>query len=162
MMKSLFVRKPLQAVKLIGIALVIVLGIGGFFRFLSVPADPGAPLAADSQLLVIVGIPLVGLLLIGVVVAETLVSGVRAILGDRSLRQRALDRPGYTAVRLLEAGVAVLAVVMMATIVPIILAESTPAPVGVGAMLALLVVGLVVLGASLLRAIVELYAVAAS
>lgn len=147
---------PLQAAKLGGISLALLLGSLGFFRVVDPRGVVGAHPLVDGQFLALLLVPLASLALVAVVLAETAVAGYRALRADASLRAQAADRPGYLAVRSVEAGVAVLGLVLVLLAVPVLLAAATPAPVGVGIMLGLLAVGVGILAASLLRSAAEL------
>lgn len=151
-----FVRqKPLQATKLVSILLILVFAVLGFFRVISLDAVIDNPLIADGQFLTLVLVPVVSLGLIAVVACETLVTGIRAIRADQPILDQVTSRPGYMVVRGLEAGAALLGVVLIASAVPILVADSTPSPIGVGLMLGLLVVGIGIFLASLARTIIE-------
>jgi hypothetical protein len=147
---------PLQAAKFAGILLSLVLGVAGFFRIVDATALFGDSILADGQLLAIVAIPLIGLGLVCIVFVETLVSGYRSVRSDDSVGEQLASRPGYLLVRGVEATIGVVGVTIMVTALPTLFAASTPAPAGVGIMLLLLVVGLAILCASLVRATVEL------
>lgn len=154
---SFLTHKPLQASKLVGISLVLVLGIAGFLRLANAAMVIDNPLFADGQFLAVLFIPLASLALIGIVVLETLVSGYRVLRSERSIRTRVAGRPGYLLVRGVETAAALLGAVLIVFTAPILFAESTPAPAGVALMVALMVVGFGVLVASLVRAVLELY-----
>lgn len=149
-------RKPLQAGKLLGCSLAVVLGLGGFFRIVDASGLFNDPLLGDGQFLALVLIPVVGLGLVGVVFLETLATGYRCLRSDAPIGEQATRRVGYTLLRAVEAGIALVGVAVMALAVPVLLAASTPAPAGVGIMLLLLVVGLGILLASFVRSLAEL------
>ena len=152
------VRKtPLQAVKFVGILLALILAIAGFLRIIDAPAIADGPLLSDGQFLALVLLPLASLGLVVVVFAETVVSGYRSIQSDRSLREQMNGRYGYLVLRSVEAGLALLGVVIMFAATPSLFAESTPAPAGVGIMLLLFVVGFGILFVSFLRSTAELF-----
>ena len=152
--------RPLQASKLIGICLGLLLGVAGFLRLISAERIIDNPLLADGQFLALVFVPLVGLALVGIVVLETVVTGYRVLRSPEPIRTQVTGRGGYVLLRAVEASVAVGGLVVMVLLGSTLVAESTPAPVGVGLMLALLAVGIAVLGASLVRSVAELYLVA--
>lgn len=149
-------RKPLQAGKFVGILLALLFGIGGFLRIFNLRAVIGHPTLADGQFLAIVLIPLVSLGLVVVVVLETIVDGYRSIRSDESIQQQLTGRPTYVLLRVIEAAIAVTGVAIMVAALPVLFAESTPAPAGVGLMLLLLVIGFAILLTSFIRSGVEL------
>lgn len=150
-------RKPLQAGKFVGILLSLVLGVGGFFRVIDPEAIVGDPLLGDGQFLALVLVPLIALLLVFLVFAETVVTAYRVLRSDRSIGEQISGRYGYVLIRAAEAAVAVVGVAIIATALPPLFAESTPAPAGVGIMLLLLAVGIGILFASLVRSTAELF-----
>lgn len=150
-------RKPLQAGKFIGVLLALVLGLAGFFRVIDATVLVDDPLLADGQFLALVLLPLVGLALVILVFVETVVAAVRAVLSEDGLLARVRGRPGYVLLRGAEAGFAVLGVLVMASVLPVLVAESTPAPAGVGGMLLLAAVAVGILVVSLARTTVELF-----
>ena len=149
-------RKPLQAAKFVGIVLAIVLAVAGFFRLFDASAVLG-PLVGDGQFLALVVLPLVSLGLIIVIVAETLLSGYRGLRSERPIGEQIASHPGYVPLRAAEAGLALLGLILIVSIVQVVTASSTPAPAGVGAMLVLFAVGLGVLVASLVRSGAEIF-----
>lgn len=155
-------NKPLQVVKFVGILFAILLAVAGFFRIIDAQTFVEGPTLADGQFLALIFLPLVSLGLVVVVFAETVVSGYRSLRSDRSLRDQAIDRVGYLFLRGMEAGLAVLGVAIMISAIPLLLAESTPAPIGVGIMLLLFVVGIGILCVSLVRSTAELFVYGAS
>jgi formate-dependent phosphoribosylglycinamide formyltransferase (GAR transformylase) len=66
-------------------------------------------------------------------------------------------RAGYILLRGVEAGIAIVGVLLMVAAIPVLFAESTPAPAGVGIMLLLMAVGLGILLTSFVRAGAELF-----
>lgn len=153
-----FVRsKPLQASKLVGVLLTLVFGIAGFFRLINANLFIDHPLLADGQFLALIFIPLISLLLICIVVGETLVTSYRVFRADDSIREQISAHPGYTVLRSVEAAISATGFGIILLALPILFADSTPAPVGVGLMLALMVVGLGILVASLIRTLLELF-----
>lgn len=154
---NLLADKPLQASKFAAIVLAIGLGVAGFLRFVNVQSLVGDPILGDGQFLALILLPLVSLGLVAVVFAETLVAGYRLARSDRPIAERTRDRTGYVLVRAGEAAIAVTGVLLMASAVPPLFAESTPAPAGVGIMLLLFVVGFAILVASLVRSGAELF-----
>ena len=149
--------KPLQTAKFVGILLALVLAIAGFLRIL----DPGSlmqgPMLLDGQFLALILLPLVSLGLVLLVLVETLASGYRILRSERTLRDQVDGRVSYVILRGAEAGLALLGVLLMAAAVPPLLAESTPAPAGVGIMLLLFVIGLGILCVSFVRSAAELF-----
>ena len=149
-------RKPLQTAKFAGILLALVFGVGGFFRLFDFGAVIGNPLLGDGQFLALVLVPLFSFGLVVVVFVETLVAGYRFVRSSEPVADRLTERIGYTLLRGLEAAVALAGVLLMVAAVPVLFAESTPAPAGVGILLLLLVVGFGILLASLVRSFAEL------
>lgn len=154
---SVVKKKPLQAGKFGGILLALVLGIGGFFRFIDARAIIDGPTLGDGQFLALILIPLVSLGLVVLVFVETLITGYRSIRADVAIRDQLTGRPSYILLRGAEAAIAIVGVTIMFTAVPVLFAESTPAPAGVGIMLLLMAVGLGILVTSFARSIVELF-----
>lgn len=154
--RSFVGSKPLQASKLGGISLALLLGVAGFFRIVSADAFIDHPALADGQFLALLFIPLVSLVLICIVVCETLVSSYRVLRADRSIREQLAARPGYAILRGAEAAVAVVGFGIILLALPVLFADSTPAPAGVGLMLGLAIVGLGILFVSLVRTLLEL------
>lgn len=150
-------EKPLQALKFLGILLILVFGVAGFFRLLDASVLVGDPRLADGQFLTLLLIPLLSLLLVVLVFLETLVTVARIVRADSSWREHLPGGIGYLLLRGVEAAIAVVGVLVMVTAVPTLFAESTPAPAGVGIMLLLLVVGLAILVTSFVRAGAELF-----
>jgi len=150
-------EKPVQATKFGGILLALTLAIAGFFRVINVGGIVEGPAFGDSQFLALVLLPLVSLGLVLIVFIELLVSGYQSVRSDHSLGEQVTGRVGYLGLRGLEAGLATLGVVIIATAVPPLLVESTPAPAGVGLMLLLFAVGLGIFCVSLLRSAAELF-----
>lgn len=150
-------RKPLQAGKFVGILLALVLGAAGFFRLIDASTVTGEPVFWDPQLLAILLLPLLALGLVVVVFLETLVSVYRLLRSDRSVEYWLGERPGYVAVRVVEAVVAIAGVVLVAVAIPPLVSESTPAPAGVALMLFVMAVGIAILVVSFVRASLELF-----
>ena len=150
------IHKPLQVGKLAAISLTLLLGFVGFFRISSADALIDNPVLADGQFLALLVLPVISFALICLVVCESLVTGYRVLRTDRSLRNQLTDRVGYTILRGIEAAVAFATLVLMFLALPPLFAETTPAPAGVGLILAIFMAGLVTLGASLVRAALEL------
>ncbi|MFB6118038.1 hypothetical protein [Halosegnis sp.] len=149
-------RKPLQAAKLCGIGLAVVLGVAGFFRLIDARGLTDVPLLGDGQFLALVGVPAVAGLLVAVVALETVVAGYRTLTAAPPRWHRLTERPGYVLVRGLEAAAAAGCVLFGAAAVPALGAPDTPAPIGVGLLLGLFVAGLGLLAASFVRAGAEL------
>lgn len=154
---SRFKQKPLQTGKFIGILTALGLAIAGFFRLVNARGFFGGPMLGDGQFLALVLLPLVSLGLVGLVFIETLVSGYRSLRSDQPLREQVTGSGGYLLLRSMEAGLAILGVMVIGTALPVLMADSTPAPAGVGIMLLLFAVGLGILGASLVRTAAELF-----
>lgn len=150
-------QKPLQAGKLVGILLTLVLGVGGFLRIINATAVIGDPRLGDGQFLALILIPLISLGLVFLVFVETLVTGYRSLRSDESIKNQITGRSGYVLLRGAEAAFAIVGVTIIFTALPPLFAESTPAPAGVGIMLLLMAVGLGILGMSFIRAIAELF-----
>lgn len=148
--------KPLQAGKFVGILLSLVLGLAGFLRLVDASGFIDNPLLGDGQFLALLFVPLVSLTLVCVVFLETLVAGYRVMRSGASVLEQVRGRVGYVMLRGVEAGIAVLGVVVIAATLPVLFAESTPAPVGVGIMLFVLVVGVAILITSFVRSGAEL------
>lgn len=149
-------HKPLQTAKFVGILLSVILGFGGFFRIINATALFGKSFLGDGQLLAIILLPLIGLGLACIVFLETLVTGYRSFRSADTFRKQINNRPGYILVRGVEATIAVVGVTVIVTAVPRLVADSTPSPAGVGIMLLLMVIGLGIMGASLVRTTAEL------
>lgn len=147
--------KPLQAAKFRSILLALVLAVAGFFRLLDPAAAGGAPTLLDGQFLALVLLPVVSLGLILIVFIETVVSGFRSLRSDRRISDQLHGRTGYFLLRGTEAGLAVIGLAIMASAVPVLMSESTPAPAGVGVMLLLFVVGLGIMFVSLVLSSAE-------
>lgn len=150
-------QKPVQAGKFVGVLLALALAVAGFFRLVDARGIVGGPTLGDGQFLALVLLPVVGLGLVILVFVETLVGGYRSLRSDRPLGEQVAGRGGYLVVRGVEAGAAVLGVMLMGAAVPTLVAESTPGPAGVGVMLLLFAVGLGILCASLVRSTAELF-----
>lgn len=149
-------RHPLQTGKFVGILLAVVLFVGGFLRLLD-GALAGDSLLGDGQFLALVLLPVVGLGLVTVVFLETLVAGYRVVRSNRSLGEQLSGRVGYVLLRGVEAGIAVLGVLVASSALPALFAESTPGPAGVGIMLLLALVTLCILFVSFVRSAAELF-----
>ena len=149
-------RNPLQTGKFVGILLAVGLFVGGFLRLVD-GVLAGDSLLGDGQFLALVLLPVVGVGLVAVVFLETLVAGYRVVRSDRPLGEQASGRAGYVLLRGLEAGVAVVGVLVGSSALPTLFADSMPAPIGVGVMLLLAVVTLGILFASFLRSAAELF-----
>lgn len=156
-MSTVITKNPLQAGKFVGILLTLVLGIGGFFRVIDAKALVGGHPIGDGQFLALILLPLVSLGLVVLVFTETLVSGSRVLRSEGSVMDRITERPGYALLRGAEATMAVVGVAIIFSALPVLFAESTPAPAGVGLMLLLAVVGVGILVASFVRSAFELF-----
>lgn len=150
-------RHPVQTAKFVGILLALTLAVAGFFRVIDARALGGGPVLGDGQFLALVLLPLVSLGLVVVVFVETVVSAVRSLRSERPLGDQLAGRVGYLLLRGGEAGMAILGVLLIITAAPALVAESTPAPAGVGIMLLLFAVGFGILCASLVRSAAELF-----
>lgn len=127
-------RKPLQAGKFTGILLTLVLGVAGFFRIIDVRGLVENPLLGDGQFLSLIPILLISLGLVCLVFVKTVVTGVRMVRSDESLMDQFTDRTGYLLIRGGAAVIAIVGVSIIATAVPPLFADSTPAPASVGIM----------------------------
>ncbi|GAD53547.1 hypothetical protein MBEHAL_2307 [Halarchaeum acidiphilum MH1-52-1] len=145
-------RTPLQAAKFVGVLAALALSVLGFTRVLSGPG-----LLFDGQFLALVLTPLVALALVTVVCCETLYSVSRVIRSDATLAEQVSGRIGYVLLRGVEAAIGVGGALFIASLVPALVDESTPAPAGVGITLIAMAVGLGILVASLVRAAAELF-----
>lgn len=154
---SLFSDNPLQSTKFVGCLLSLALGVAGFFRIIDPRMLLDMPMGGDSQFLALILVPLVSLLLVFVVFLETLHTGYRVILSNDSITDQIAGQFGYILVRGIEAVIAFIGVTIIFTAFPVLLAESTPAPAGVGLMLLFMLVGISILIASLVRSGAELF-----
>jgi hypothetical protein len=111
----------------------------------------------DGQFLALIVIPLVSLGLVCLVFVETLGTGYRILRSGTAIPEYVSGRGGYIVLRSAEALIALLGVTLMVTALPVLFAESTPAPAGVGVMLLLFAVGIGILFVSLVRSSVELF-----
>lgn len=150
-------KKPLQAGKFVGVLLALVLGVGGFLRLVDARGLVGSPVLGDGQFLALLLLPVVALGLVVVVFLEALVGGYRSVRSERSLGEQVDGRVGYLLLRGTEAALAGLGVAIVVAAVPVLFAETTPAPAGVGLMLLLFVTGLGVLCVSFVRSAAELF-----
>lgn len=150
-------RKPLQVGKFIGILLSLVLGAAGFFRIIDARALVENPLLGDGQFVSLILIPLISLVLVCLVFIETVVTGYQILRSNESLTDQFADQTGYLLIRGAEAAIALLGVAIIATALPLLIADSTPAPAGVGIMLLFMVVGVSILVMSLIRSTAELF-----
>lgn len=138
--------KPLQAGKFAVVVGALVFGLLGFLRII-----PGQQLAAFFLVIVL------GLGLALVVAAETLFAAYRSVRADHPVTARLTARPAYTAVRGVELVVGVLAAGTFVVTLATLPGEDVPAPAAVGVLLFGVGLGLLVLGASLVRALTEYY-----
>lgn len=159
---SVLREKPLQAGKFLGILLALTMGVAGFFRIIDAGILIDDPVLGDGQFLALIAIPLVSFGLVCLVVVETLVTAARVLRSDTAISEQLAGRLGYVLLRSIEAGIALLGVLLMISVVPVLVAESTPAPAGVGAMLLLFAVGVGILVVSLIRSSLELFVYDAS
>lgn len=150
-------NRPLQAAKLAGILLSLVLGVLGFFRIIDAEAVVDNPVLADGQLLALIFVPLISLALVCIVLVETVVTGYRVLRSDETIREQISGRLGYTLLRSTEAAVALVGSTLMFLAAPVLFADSTPAPAGVGLLLGLMAVGFAIFVVSLVRSSVELF-----
>lgn len=149
--------KPLQVGKFSGILLALTLGVAGFFRIIDARHLVDGPTLGDGQFLALILIPLVSLGLVGLVFIETLLSGYRVLRSDKAISEQLSGRVGYIVLRGAEALLALIGVTLMVAAVPVLLAESTPAPAGVGVMILLFIVGIGILVVSLVRSGAEIF-----
>lgn len=150
-------RKPVQAAKFIGIIGAFLFGVTGFLRLIDFTMLMGDPRLGDGQLLVLLVLPFLSFGLVLVVFFETLRDGYRVLRAETTVREQVTGRWGYVIIRGAEAAIALLGVGIMVTVVPVVFASSTPAPIGVGAMLLLGVVAVFILITSFVRAGAELF-----
>jgi hypothetical protein len=136
--------KPLQALKLGAVITVVVFGLAGFVGLL-----PGQELGG---LLFLAFFPMV---LAAVVAVETLLAGYRLARTDEPVA-RLTARPAYTAIRGIEAVAAVLAPVTFYVLI-VEIGSETAGPSAIGLLFVGVGLGLVALGAVLLRTLVEYY-----
>lgn len=156
-LQDAIVESPLQGTKFVVILLSLVFGAAGFFRLVDAAQVLEGPLFGDTQFLALILLPLIGIVLAVVVFVETLVTGYRVVRSNDSLGEQIEGRPGYVLLRGIEAAVAVVGVAIIVTAIPPLVAESTPAPAGVGIMLLLMAIGVAILIASLVRSGAELF-----
>lgn len=135
--------KPLQAGKLATITAVLLFAAGATFGLI--------PRGLDALLFTTVFS--LGLTL--VIVAETLRAGFRALRTDEPLGRRFADRPVYTAVRAGEAVIAILA--SSAFVVSFSVFTPVAGPGAIGLLFVGVALGLLILGASLVRTLTEYY-----
>jgi len=150
-------EKPLQASKFVGILVALTVGVAGFFRIIDARWLLDGPMLGDGQFLALIVIPLVSLGLVCLVFVETLVTGYRILRSGTAIPEHVSGRGEYIVLRSAEALIALLGVTLMVTALPVLFAESTPAPAGVGVMLLLFAVGIGILFVSLVRSSVELF-----
>ena len=138
--------RPLQAGKLASIVVAVPIGAAVIYGVVPYPGVLGLFL-----------VPLLGIGLAVVVMAETLFAGVRALRDDAPATERLTRRPVYGAVRAVE----VVAPILATAVLWFVLASIPDGPMaGPGAMgLWMIVVGLalVVVAGCLLRTLAEVY-----
>lgn len=135
--------KPLQALKLGSVVVLLVLGVAGFVGLF----DRGL----DALLLV----AFVPMLLALVVAGEALLAAVRLARADDP-GARLADRPAYTAIRVVEVVVAVVAPATFYVLV-VRIGDEVAGPGAIGLLLYGVALGAAALGAVLLRTLVEYY-----
>lgn len=135
--------KPLQAGKLATIVLVLLYAAGATSGHL-----PGG-----LQALLFTAVFSLGLTL--VIVAETLRAGFRATRADEPPGRRLAHRRVYTAVRAAEAVIAILAA--SAVVVSFSVFTPVAGPGAIGLLFIMVALGLLILGASLVRTLTEYY-----
>ncbi|MEF8840267.1 MAG: hypothetical protein V5A62_01390 [Haloarculaceae archaeon] len=142
-----FVRaKPVQACKLGVIVAVLLFAAGGVFGVI-----PGRGL---TDLFLVVGL---GVVLVLVVAAETLLAGYRFTRTDTALPDRLTDRPIYTVARAIEAVSVVLVAGGFVLFVTELPDEPPAGPGAIGVLFVVAGLGVVVLGGSLVRTLAEYY-----
>lgn len=127
---------------------------------ISAEAIVNDPLLGDGQFLALVFVPLLGLGLMVLVFLESLVAGYRVVRSDASIRHQVTGRWGYLLIRGAEAGTAIVGVLIVFATLPLLFAETTPAPAGVGLLLVLFVAGLGILFIGFVRSCAELFGMA--
>lgn len=155
--QSVMKAKPLQTGKFVGILLTLILGVAGFFRLIDVGSVIEGTRLLDSQLLALILIPILSFALICIVFLELLVTGIQVLRSEQSLSEQISGRHGYVMLRGLEAILGIIGVLIMSAVIPVLFADSTPAPAGVGAMLLLMIVGIGLLIVSFIRSSAELF-----
>lgn len=135
--------EPLQAGKLVTIVVVLLYAAAATFGLV-----PGG-----LQALLFTAVFSLGLAL--VIVAETLRAGFRATRADEPLGRRLAHRPVYTAVRAAEALIAILA--SSAVVVSFSVFTPVAGPGAIGLLFVVVALGLLILGASLVRTLAEYY-----
>lgn len=138
--------KPLQACKLVAIAVVVPVGVAVFVGLLP---------TADVGMLFL--LPLLALALVFVVTAETLVAGVRLVSAGGSLTDRFGERPVYAVVRAAEVLAVLLSVGVFASVLSLIPSGPMAGPGAIGLWMLMVALGVVVVAASLVRAVTEFY-----
>jgi len=136
--------RPLQAGKLAATVVALLVSTVAFFGLVPV---------TDITTLFLA--PVVAFFLTMVVVAEALVAGYRALGDDRRLTERLADRPLYTAVRALEAGLAVAAVAGFVALVAWIPDGPMAGPGAIGVFFVVVGLAALVLAGTLLRTLAE-------
>lgn len=138
--------KPLQAVKFAAIiAVLLYAGLGIFGRILDQGAGP-------------LLLPIVFSLALTLVIAvEALRSGYLALRADGPLGRQVAARPGYTVVRVAEAAIAIIASGVFIAIFTAATDGPMAGPGAIGLALIGAGLGLLVIGASLVRTLTEYY-----
>lgn len=142
-----FIRdKPVQACKLIAIVVTGLFVVGGVFGLI-----PNRGL--DSLFLVVY----LGIGLVFVITAETLLSGFRSIGTDGSLAGQFATRRMYTAVRLLEVLSAIVSVVGVIVLLATLPEGPMAGPGAIGLLFIVSGLGALILAGSLIRTVTEFY-----
>ncbi|MFA9515824.1 hypothetical protein ACERIT_01155 [Halopenitus sp. H-Gu1] len=146
MPRQFLATKPLQACKLAVVIGTLVFAGLGFFR-----------IVPDQQLRVLLLLAVLGPALTLVVLAETLFAGYRVVRADDSPADRLTAHPAYTAVRAGEVIITLLAAGAFVVIIGTLPDEPLPGPGAIGLLFMGVVLGLVALGAILVRTLTEYY-----
>jgi hypothetical protein len=138
--------EPVQAAKLASIVVTLVLATAGFVGLL-----PGQ--SVGSLFLV----PLLALVLVAVVTAETLLWSYRALRSDDTPSDRLRNRPAYALVRAGEAGVAALAAGSFVFVLWSLPDGPMAGPGAIGLLFVVVGLGLLVVAGCLVRTLTEYY-----
>lgn len=142
-----FVRtSPLQAGKLAAIVATLLFAAGGIFGVIP-----------DEGLTGLFAIVTLGIVLVLVVAAETLLAGYRSVGTDSSLTEQFADGRPYTVARAIEVISVVLSAGGFVALVATLPDEPPAGPGAIGLLFILAGLGLVILGGSFLRTLTEYY-----